>query len=168
VETRVAPAGRWGGELSMAGRARHGHTADYRVSPTYRSWICMKSRCNDVNDSSYFRYGAKGVRVCARWEVFENFLADMGERPKDTTLGRHNDIGNYEPGNCSWQTRKEQAKCGAANGKAVLTEEQVLCLRALYKPKARRGCSAKNMAADLGMSFTSIAEILRYKTWRHI
>lgn len=58
--------------------------------------------------------------VCERWLVFENFLADMGERPARTTLGRVLDIGNYEPGNVFWQTRSEQ-KLEARN-KLALTE----------------------------------------------
>lgn len=100
--------------------------------------------------------------------MFSNFLADMGERPEGKTLGRIGDIGDYEPGNCEWQTTAEQAKIGSGNGRAKLSEEQVLCIRALYTPKARRGCSATNMAADLKMSFATIDEIVRYKTWRHI
>jgi hypothetical protein len=54
-------------------------------------------------------YGGSGVTVCERWLTFENFLADMGVRPEGTTLGRNLDMGNYEPGNCFWQTSKEQA-----------------------------------------------------------
>ena len=36
----------------------------------------------------------------------------MGERPGGTTLGRIGDKGNYEPGNCQWQTNEEQGKPG--------------------------------------------------------
>ena len=97
--------------------------------------------------------------------LFSHFLADMGDRPAGTTLGRLGDQGNYEPGNCQWQTTKEQAKTGSSNGRAKLTEEQVVCIRALYKAKTRRGCSAKNMAADLGVSFGTIDQIVRGVTW---
>ena len=152
----------------MTGKARHGHAIGDNWSPTYKSWISMRDRCRNPKSTSYSIYGAVGVTVCQRWEVFEDFLADMGERPDGTSIGRYNDVGNYEPGNCAWQTRKEQAKRGASNGRAKLTEEQVMCARALHKPKARRGCSTKNMAADLGVSFSTLDEILRYKTWRHV
>ena len=148
-------------------KEKHGHAAN-GYSPTYSSWLAMKSRCHQPKSKSWQHYGGAGVKVCDRWLSFSSFLADMGERSPGTTLGRVGDTGNYEPGNCEWQTNEQQAKKGSNNGRSKLTEEQVLCIRALYVPKARRGCSAKNMAADLGVSFTTIDEILRFKTWRHI
>ena len=126
----------------------------------------MKGRCLNPSSLRWRHYGGAGVKVCDRWMLFSNFLADMGERPNGTTLGRFGDLGDYEPGNCQWQTSKEQAKAGSANGRAKLTEEQVACIRALYRPKARRGCSAKNMAADLGICFGTVDQIVRGVTWR--
>jgi hypothetical protein len=130
--------------------------------------MSMKSRCGNPNTARYERYGGAGVKVCDRWMRFSAFLEDMGERPAGTSLGRFGDLGNYEPGNCAWQTPAEQGKKGSGNGRTALTEEQVHCIRSLYKPKARRGCSAKNMAADLGVSFGTVDNIVRHATWRHI
>jgi hypothetical protein len=67
-------------------------------------------RCYDTKSFSYSNYGAKGVDACGRWHVFANFLADLGERPPGTTLGRYMDTGNYEPGNCQWMTGAEQGE----------------------------------------------------------
>lgn len=70
----------------------------------------MIQRCSNPNSAAYEYYGARGISVCERWQSFENFFADMGERPRQTSLDRRDNEGNYEPGNCRWATRKEQMR----------------------------------------------------------
>lgn len=77
-------------------------------TPEYYSWASMKSRCYNKQAHNYKYWGGRGIRVCPQWEKFENFLADMGPRPKGTTLDRVNNDGNYEPSNCRWATSLEQ------------------------------------------------------------
>lgn len=87
----------------------HGHTKGSKPSPTYSSWSAMIDRCTNRNSPNFARYGGKGIKICDRWRAFENFLADMGERPERHTLDRYPDgSGNYEPGNCRWATSRQQ------------------------------------------------------------
>lgn len=80
-------------------------------TPEYSTWNTMFARCYNENHKSYASYGGRGIKVCERWNQFENFLADMGERPSPKhSLDRYPDPnGNYEPGNVRWATAREQA-----------------------------------------------------------
>lgn len=86
----------------------HGPSGSKAKSRTYSSWQAMKSRCNNPNATSYKRYGGRGIKVCERWDTFENFLADMGERPEGMTLDRKDTDGDYTPDNCVWSTPVKQ------------------------------------------------------------
>lgn len=78
-------------------------------SRTYHTWEGMKQRCLNPNATRYPTYGGVGIIVCESWLFFENFYADMGDRPEGKTLDRINPFGNYEPTNCRWATPKEQS-----------------------------------------------------------
>lgn len=90
-------------------KSKHGHSAEGKVSPTYISWVSMKQRCNSPKHVAYSRYGGRGIKVCDRWFLFENFLLDMGERPDGTSLDRVDNEKGYFRKNCRWASPAVQA-----------------------------------------------------------
>lgn len=88
---------------------KHGEAIN--VSLEYNSWTAMKNRCYNKNFKFYKYYGGRGIEVCQTWiESFEDFVKDMGRRPsKNFSLDRIDVNGNYEPSNCRWADKKNQA-----------------------------------------------------------
>ena len=80
--------------------------------PTHTSWRDMIERCTNKNHNQYKGYGGGGITVCKSWrKSFWAFFRDMRKRPDGMTIDRHpNPHGNYEPGNCRWATKKQQAR----------------------------------------------------------
>ena len=141
VKTRIYPNGR-------NGHGTHGHHPRNKPSLTYVSWTNLIARCTNTNATSYSRYGGAGVAVCDQWKAFENFLADLGERPKGTTLGRILDLGNYEPGNCFWMTKAEQGlarrnKCALLKWAARLQSRFAAPLICIWSTSRRKSKKVK-------------------------
>lgn len=108
------------------------HGASY--SPTYNSWAGMIQRCTNNKHDAFKNYGERGITVCDRWQVFENFLHDMGHRPDGKTLDRIDNDKGYFLGNCRWATPKEQ------------TSNKRKSLRVIYKGQILGFLEAARMA----------------------
>jgi hypothetical protein len=105
---------------------RHGRSR----TPIHRVWSTMVERCTSPKSKKWPLYGGRGIRVCERWLTFENFLADMGERPSaGHTLDRIDTDGHYEPGNVRWATQTEQQR-NRRNNRLITFRGETLCLAA--------------------------------------
>ena len=90
---------------------KHGGYLGGKEKPEHYVWRSMLARCSNPKSSGYAYYGGRGIKVCKRWQKYENFYADMGDRPSaDHSLERNNSDADYKPSNCRWATRSEQQK----------------------------------------------------------
>lgn len=104
----------------------------------------MNRRCHNQNSKDYVDYGGAGIAICERWKSFENFRADMGDRPAGTSLDRFpNGKGGYQPDNCRWATPSEQA-INRKSTRWITHKGITMCL--------------KDWATKLGVNRTTIAK----------
>ena len=142
---------------------KHGHAQNGKPSPTYLSWRAMILRCYNTGNASYPYYGAVGTTVCERWRTsFEDFLADLGARPRGTSLDRFpNRNGNYEPGNCRWASRLDQAR----NRDDV---KLTLDLATEIMGRLEHNETERSIAARYGISKGIVGCVKRSETWKEL
>jgi hypothetical protein len=97
----------------------------------YSTWQNMLRRCYDPRSIAFRYYGAKGVTVCDEWRdfvTFRDWALSYGYQPS-LTINRIDNDGHYEPGNCDWRTRREQAR-NKRNNRMLSAYNQINCLAA--------------------------------------
>lgn len=91
---------------------KHGYRYANEGKPAleYKSWSGIKRRVLNPSDALYSYYGGRGIDMDPRWEVFTNFLEDIGPAPsKKHSVERVDNNKGYWKSNVKWATRKEQA-----------------------------------------------------------
>ena len=121
----------------------------------------MIQRCDNPKASGYKNYGGRKIAVCARWREFENFLADMGERPPGTSIDRRDNDRGYESGNCRWVTSTEQAR---SSSRVKMTVEKVREADAMFAV----GLSNDQVARHFGIARSTAGFIRQRRSWRDV
>lgn len=116
-------------KIEIAGQ--HGKThGESHTTKEYGVWCAMLARCENPNSTAYADYGGRGIKVCARWRSYENFLADMGRCPKICQIERKDNDGDYTPENCVWTTPDAQCRNRRSNILVPIGDETLVLLDA--------------------------------------
>ena len=155
---------------------KHGHASDGAETKTYGVWRGMRARCLNPKHVSYRYYGGRGIKICERWNSFENFLADMGPVPPGLTIERDDNDSNYEPSNCRWATREEQVANKGGNFLLGHTRTQgetapgaKLKAADIQKIRELRGKkSQRRVGLEFGICQSAVSQIQIGRTWASV
>ena len=132
-----------------------------QLPPEYGVWRNMRRRCNNPRDEHYKWWGARGIKVCERWNSYSNFYDDMGSRPTPKhRLDRTNNDGNYEPSNCQWVTETQQQR---NRRDTVLTMPKARLIRWYYGFGHIR---VRDISIMFEVSDSVVHHVIRNETWK--
>lgn len=133
----------------------------FSKSEEYSSWRHMRERCNNKNHKHYENYGGRGIIVCKEWnKYFSSFLKDIGEKPfSGAEIDRKNNDGNYEPGNCRWTTRLENARNRGNIKKSIEIARNI-------RKDFKNGYTRKKLSVKYNSDYSDICRIVKNELWK--
>lgn len=143
------------GELIAERNHKHGMAG----TPTYRSWQAMRDRCLRPTHRKFENYGGRGIAICARWDDFTLFLADMGIRPAGTTLDRIDSNGDYEKSNCRWSTWTVQGRNKRSTKLSLQIAREI-------RARQKAGESHSDIATAYKVSTWTVQSICIGRSWK--
>lgn len=135
---------------------KHGHARKGVETRTYQTWLHMRQRCLNPENDAYHNYGGRGITICEEWDVFDNFLSDMGERPLGLTIDRIDNSKGYFKDNCRWADKKTQLR-NKRNNRIIYWEGKPWTVSELCeKYSIGHGvlCSRLSLGWDMGRALT--------------
>ena len=126
----------------------------------YKTWKCMRQRCNNPKNSMYRYYGGRGISVCEKWEnSFTAFYRDMGNPPSSKHgIDRIDNNGNYEPNNCRWILPIENNRNRRGIKLSVKKAREIRLLK-------NRGLLERELAQRFGTSLSNVHNVLSGRIW---
>ncbi len=129
---------------------RHGFRPAGKPISEYQTWVQMRSRCFNPKDARFKNYGARGIKVCERWDNFAAFISDMGFKPSPKhSIDRIDNDGNYNPSNCRWATSLEQMHNRRIAKLTDLDVEVIRCATGSQRSIGRRFGISQSMVSRI-------------------
>lgn len=140
----------------------HGQSASSRTTE-YVIWSGIKQRCNPKNKEIFKNYAGKNIKVCERWNKFENFFSDMGKRPGDEySVERLDNNKDYMPSNCYWADWETQAR-NRSNNRNVTIDNEVMCISQAVRILNTHESKIVRMVKKLGITHQEAVNLLLLK-----
>jgi hypothetical protein len=140
----------------------HGYAKRGKQTKVYQAWCSMKRRCSPDNKShpqELRDYYERGIRVCERWEKFDNFLEDMGEPLPNQSLDRMDNDKGYEPGNCRWADRTTQNR-NSRRCRLTFEDAVAICMERI------KGRTIVSIGKQFGVTHVHVSSISRGELWK--
>lgn len=139
-------------------------------NPLWTTYQGMKQRCYNQNTKAYPSYGGRGIVICQRWlDSFDDFVDDVGERPKDHSLDRINNNGNYEPSNCRWASIMTQAHNKRPSSRLIIFpwNGEELCVAEICR-REQVSCDNVRKLLKQGKSIQESVRLTRFMPHREL